>query len=325
MTTFNPKIALSALVHMRLRKRPFVLSHGINARCNLRCPFCEYWRSPGPQMTSDEIFAMLDDAKSFGIGVYNAWTAEPLLRRDLPAILRHARSLGMVTSLITNGHLLSQRVGELSDLDLLSVSLDGIDSYREIRGAPIEPVLEGIRAAREAGHQVLINCVISRKNLAELADLVGLAERLGALISFEPLHKTAGIEGDFWDDMGIRDADLPEYRRSLDRLIEMKRGKSPIINSVTYLKMVRDQKPEFRCHAPQIVLPVASDGTIQICRVKKEDLGSVSQGIARVWESSMELRNKAVRECEGCLFFGYVENSLLYDLRPEVIRRYRWM
>ncbi|HPE64385.1 MAG TPA: radical SAM protein, partial [Methanothrix sp.] len=263
--------------------------------------------------------------KSFGIGVYNAWTAEPLLRRDLPAILRHARSLGMVTSLITNGHLLSQRVGELSDLDLLSVSLDGIDSYREIRGAPIEPVLEGIRAAREAGHQVLINCVISRKNLAELADLVGLAERLGALISFEPLHKTAGIEGDFWDDMGIRDADLPEYRRSLDRLIEMKRGKSPIINSVTYLKMVRDQKPEFRCHAPQIVLPVASDGTIQICRVKKEDLGSVSQGIARVWESSMELRNKAVRECEGCLFFGYVENSLLYDLRPEVIRRYRWM
>lgn len=325
MTTFNPKIALSALVQMRLRKRPFVLSHGINARCNLRCPFCEYWRSPGPQMTSDEIFAMLDDAKSFGIGVYNAWTAEPLLRRDLPAILRHARSLGMVTSLITNGHLLSQRVGELSDLDLLSVSLDGIDSYREIRGAPIEPVLEGIRAAREAGHQVLINCVISRKNLAELADLVGLAERLGALISFEPLHKTAGIEGDFWDDMGIRDADLPEYRRSLDRLIEMKRGKSPIINSVTYLKMVRDQKPEFRCHAPQIVLPVASDGTIQICRVKKEDLGSVSQGIARVWESSMELRNKAVRECEGCLFFGYVENSLLYDLRPEVIRRYRWM
>lgn len=325
MTTFNPKIALSALVQMRLRKRPFVLSHGINARCNLRCPFCEYWRSPGPQMTSDEIFAMLDDAKSFGIGVYNAWTAEPLLRRDLPAILRHARSLGMVTSLITNGHLLSQRVGELSDLDLLSVSLDGIDSYREIRGAPIEPVLEGIRAAREAGHQVLINCVISRKNLAELADLVGLAERLGALISFEPLHKTAGIEGDFWDDMGIRDADLPEYRRSIDRLIEMKRGKSPIINSVTYLKMVRDQKPEFRCHAPQIVLPVASDGTIQICRVKKEDLGSVSQGIARVWESSMELRNKAVRECEGCLFFGYVENSLLYDLRPEVIRRYRWM
>ena len=325
MTAFNPKIALSALVQMRLRKRPFVLSHGINARCNLRCPFCEYWRSPGPQMTSDEIFAMLDDAKSFGIGVYNAWTAEPLLRRDLPAILRHAKSLGMVTSLITNGLLLSERVGELSDLDLLSVSLDGIDSYREIRGAPIEPVLEGIRAAREAGHQVLINCVISRKNLAELADLVGLAERLGALISFEPLHKTAGIEGDFWDDMGIRDADLPEYRRSLDRLIEMKRGKSPIINSVTYLKMVRDQKPEFRCHAPQIVLPVASDGTIQICRVKKEDLGSVSQGIARVWESSMELRNKAVRECEGCLFFGYVENSLLYDLRPEVIRRYRWM
>jgi len=325
MKTFDPRIALSALVQMRVRKRPFVLSHGINARCNLRCPFCEYWRSPGPEMTSEEIFAMLDDARSFGIGVYNAWTAEPLLRRDLPAILGHARSLGMVTSLITNGLLLSQRVGELSDLDLLSVSLDGIESYREIRGASVEPVLEGIRAAREAGHQVLINCVISRKNLGELADLVGLAERLGALISFEPLHRTAGIEGDFWEDMGIEDADLPAYRRSIDRLIEMKRGKSPIINSATYLKMVRDRNMHFRCHAPQIILPVASDGTVEICRVQKGNLGHISEGIARVWESSKKLRNKVVGECEGCLFFGYVENSLLYDLRPEVIRRYRWM
>jgi len=325
MATFNPKIALKALVQMRVRKRPFVLSHGINARCNLRCPFCEYWRRPGPEMTLDAIFAMLDDARSFGIGVYNAWTAEPLLRPDLPDILRHAKSLGIVTSLITNGMLLSERAHELGDLDYLSVCVDGIETYQEIRGVPLEPVLAGIRAAQEAGHQVLMNCVISRKNLAELEDLVHLAEELGTLISFEPLHETPEVEGKVWDEMGIGDADLPAFRRSIDRLIEMKREGRPIINSITYLKMVRDQRPNFRCHAPQIVLHVASDGTIMNCRVHKEPLGHVSQGIANVWEASIERREEIVRECEGCLFFGYVENSLLYDFRPEVLAHYQWM
>jgi MoaA/NifB/PqqE/SkfB family radical SAM enzyme len=324
MATFNPKIALKALVQMRVRKRPFVLSHGINARCNLQCPFCEYWRTPGPEMTLDAIFAMLDDARSFGIGVYNAWTAEPLLRPDLPEILRHAKSLGITTSLITNGQLLSSRIGELDDLDYLSVSVDGIDSYQEIRGASLEPVIEGIRAAQEAGHQVLMNCVISRKNLGELESLVGLAEELGALISFEPLHETPGFEG-VWEEMGIGDFDLPAFRRSVDRLIEMKREGRPIINSLTYLRMVRDRNLDFRCHAPQIVLSVASDGTVQTCRVHKEPLGNVSEGIARVWESSKKRREEIVRECDGCLFFGYVENSLLYDFRPEVITHYEWM
>lgn len=325
MATFHPKTALKALVQMRVRKRPFVLSHGINARCNLRCPFCEYWRAPGPEMTLDAIFAMLDDAKSFGIGVYNAWTAEPLLRRDLPEILRCAKSLGIVTSLITNGMLLSSRIEDLDDLDYLSVSVDGIDSYREIRGASIEPVLAGIRAAGEAGHTVLMNCVISRKNLAELEDLVHLAEDLGALISFEPLHETSGIEGGVWEDMGIRDSDIPEYRRSVDRLVEMKREGHPIINSLTYLRMVRDRNLDFRCHAPQIVFSVASDGTVQTCRVHKEPLGHVSEGLARIWESSKDRREKIVRDCEGCLFFGYVENSHLYDFRPEVLAHYQWM
>ncbi|HRW83476.1 MAG: radical SAM protein [Methanothrix sp.] len=325
MPTFHPKIALRALAQMRVRKRPFVLSHGINARCNLRCPFCEYWRAPGPEMTTEAVFAMLDDAKSFGIGVYNAWTAEPLLRPDLPEILGHARSLGIATSLITNGQLLSDRIEDLEDLDYLSVSVDGIKTYREIRGASVEPVIEGIRAARKKGHQVLMNCVISRKNLSELETLVGLAEELGALVSFEPLHETPEVEGDVWEDMGIGDADLPEYRRSVDRLIEMKREGRPIINSLTYLEMVRDRNLNFRCHAPQIVLSVASDGTVQACRVHKEPLGNVSEGIARVWESSIVRREEIVRKCKGCLFFGYVENSLLYDFRPEVLAHYQWM
>ena len=323
MRSFSLRIAGKALWQMRVKGRPFVLSHGINASCNLKCSFCEYWRRPGREMSTLEIFDMLKDARSFGIGIYNAWTVEPLLRSDLPAILRHAKSLGLITSLITNGRLLCQRAKELSNLDFLSVSVDGIRNYRELRGIDLQEVLDGIRAAKAAGHDILMNCVISGKNVDELEDLVHLAESLGVWISFEPLHESRGIDDRVWKDIGIRD--LPRYERAVDRLIELKKDGAPIINSLTYLAMIRSLKPSFNCHAGDIILHVASDGSIENCRVHRDSLGRVSDGLAKAWASSRERRKKMAQECQGCLFFGYVENSLLYEFIPEVMAHYEWM
>ncbi len=265
MRSFSPRQAAKALWQMRGKRRPYVLSHGINARCNLSCSFCQYWRKPGREMTRQEIFKMLDEASSFGIGVYNAWTVEPLLREDLPQILKYAKSRGLITGLVTNGLLLAKRANELDDLDYLSVSVDGIKSYRELRGIELENTLAGIRAAKRAGHEILINCVISGKNTAELEDLVHLAEELGTWISFEPLHESPGISDSVWRDLGIRDRSAHE--KALHRLMELKRAGAPIINSLTYLEMISTLKPQFKCHASDIILHVASDGSIENCRV----------------------------------------------------------
>ena len=196
----------------------------------------------------------------------------------------YARSLGLVTSLITNGRLLAQRANELGDLDYLSVSVDGIKSYRELRGIDLQDTIAGIKAAKEAGHEVLMNCVINSKNVSELEDLVHLAESLGTMISFEPLHESSGIDETVWGTLGIRD--LPRYEKAVQRLIELKRDGAPIINSETYLEMIKTLQPRFKCHASDIILHVASDGTMENCRVHQEPLGNVSEGIARVWKSS---------------------------------------
>jgi len=323
MKRFSPRLAANALWQLRVKRRPYVLSHGITVQCNLRCRFCEYWANPAKEMSTPEIFRMLDDARSFGIGVYNAWTAEPLLRPDLPDILRYAKRLGLITSLVTNGKLLASRISDLEDLDYLSVSVDGIDCYQELRGMDIKPVLDGIKAAKADGHQILMNCVISQKNLQELDNLVRLAEELGVYISFEPINESPQIAKEVWDELGIKD--VPRYEMAVQSLIEQKRAGAPIINSETYLKMIKSLQPSFRCHAGGIILHVASDGTIQNCRSWKEPLGNVSQGISQVWSSSREKRKKMVEDCSGCLFFGYAENSLLYDMVPEVIAHYQWM
>ncbi|MEZ5335558.1 MAG: radical SAM protein [Methanolobus sp.] len=190
MTKYSPIIAAKAVWQMHVRKRPFVLSHAINSRCNMKCSFCEYWKTEGEEMELEQIYRLLDEARDFGVMVYNAWTVEPLLREDLPEILAYAKKIGMVTSLITNGLLLEKRIGELKDLDYLSVSVDGTSSYKDIRGDSLDRIMPGIIKAREQiQNPLLMNCVISGRNLDDIEELITMARELDVKISFEPMYE----------------------------------------------------------------------------------------------------------------------------------------
>ncbi|MBP2030045.1 MoaA/NifB/PqqE/SkfB family radical SAM enzyme [Methanohalophilus levihalophilus] len=322
MSNFNT--AVRALWQMRIRKRPFVLSHGINSTCNMQCSFCDYWREEKQEMTVEEIFSMLDDAKDFGIGVYNAWTVEPLMRSELPEILEYAHSLELKTSLVTNGLLLKKRISELTDLDYLSVSVDGIETYRDSRGVDFSRILPGIEEAVSTFEKhVLLNCVISNRNIHELRDLVLLADDLGAMISFEPMYEFSSIEDNVWDKIGVRDKN--QHRMAVDDLIHMKEAGYPIINSKTYLQMVRDMRPKWKCHAPNILIGVSQEGMVYTCRVHREPLADIRDGLENVWKQWGKQMQEKASSCEGCLFFGYAENSMMYRFNPEVIRHYEWM
>ncbi|WP_094227882.1 radical SAM protein [Methanolobus psychrotolerans] len=324
MAKYSPLIAAKAVWQMRIRKRPFVLSHAINSRCNMKCSFCEYWKTDGKEMELHDIFKLLEEARAFGILVYNAWTVEPLLRNDLPEILEHAKQLGMMTSLITNGLLLEKRIDELKNLDYLSVSVDGTTSYEEIRGINLNRIMPGIIKAKSIiKNPLLMNCVISGKNLDDIEELITMAKDIDVKISFEPMYEFQGIGEDTWNNMGIREMD--KYHRTVERIIEMKKEGYPIINSYTYLKMVRDLKTEFVCHANDIILDVTADGSIENCRVHRNPIGHISEGIGTVWEKTKKVRKDTAHNCRKCLFFGYVENSLMYNFNLEVAQNYEWM
>jgi MoaA/NifB/PqqE/SkfB family radical SAM enzyme len=296
----------------------------------MSCSFCEHWKKVGDEPTKEEVFRLLDNAKEFGIGVYNAWTVEPLLRKDLPKIMAHVKELGMITSMITNGKLLYERAEELGDVDYLSVSVDGIKSYKEIRQTDFETLLKGIKKAikfRKLQNQknpILMNCVLMGKNLEDIETLIFLAKELELKVSFEPIHKFPGISDEVWNEIGI--SDIKKFRSTVDRIIELKGQDYPIINSKTYLRMVREGKMDYKCRASGFIMNVTHDCTLEICRVQNEPLGNVMlDGFESVWKNSNERRSEIVGNCKGCLFFGYVENSLIQSLNPEVLMNYEWI
>jgi MoaA/NifB/PqqE/SkfB family radical SAM enzyme len=157
----------------------------VTMRCNARCGFCDYWKTPAEEKAR-ELDSFVAAAKAFD-PMLVTWTGgEPLLRRDLEdlvaAVDRAIRT--KYTTLITHGAMLSlERARSLWDAGVgqLNISLDYPDErHDKARGIPglAARILATAEAIRAAGMTVRFNTVIKDDNLDDILPLVRLAERM---------------------------------------------------------------------------------------------------------------------------------------------------
>jgi len=119
-------------------------------------------------LTFDEITAFTREAASMGITKVRITGGEPLVRKDITTLVAMIAGIEGITdlSMTTNGTRLNEFASDLAVAGLMrvNVSLDTIDpdKFRHVtRGGNVNEVLQGIRAAQEAGlNPVKINCVI---------------------------------------------------------------------------------------------------------------------------------------------------------------------
>lgn len=163
--------------------------------CNLRCTICALERDYDVKAHMPlALFARLDDAFAQLRHISFSLNAEPLLNRELEAMVALAkrRSNGRITtSLATNAMLLDEvRLHALSEagLDALEISIDGVtrDAYLAVRlGANFERLVDNIAraAALECGGgrapHVSLRWVMSTSNVDELPGLLEFAARIG--------------------------------------------------------------------------------------------------------------------------------------------------
>ena len=151
----------------------------VTDRCNFRCVYCmpkevfgrDYEFLPRSDLLSFEEIARLG-AVFAGLGVrkIRLTGGEPLLRRELERLVEMLADLPEVElTLTTNGSLLAARARRLREAGLhrLTVSLDSLDDtvFRSMNDVdfPVTRVLDGIRAAAEAGlAPIKVNMVVKR-------------------------------------------------------------------------------------------------------------------------------------------------------------------
>jgi GTP 3',8-cyclase len=170
----------------------------VTDRCNLRCRYCmpeeEYvWLPRSSILTFEEIARLARVFAGLGVAKVRLTGGEPLLRHDLPALVRLLAAIEPVTdlALTTNGVLLAGQAGALlgAGLHRLTVSLDTLRPERfegYTRSTRHGDVLAGIAAARSVGFTRLkLNTVVVRGyNHDELADLVEFGRAGGAEVRF---------------------------------------------------------------------------------------------------------------------------------------------
>src|SRR5262245_54532265 len=181
---------LLAPTPVRARRAPPgpVVIWNLVRRCNLACRHCYSISAdtnfPG-ELSTAEVFAVLDDLHASAVRVLILSGGEPLLRPDLFRIIRHAKSMGFYVGLSSNGTLIrAENIASLAGLglDYLGVSLDGLrethDQFRRKAGA-FDASLAGIRLACSAGIKIGLRFTLTQGNAAELAALLRLADDEG--------------------------------------------------------------------------------------------------------------------------------------------------
>ena len=185
-------------VQDRLARPLRSLRISVTDRCNLRCQYCmpeeEYvWLPREDILSFEEIGALVDVFTDAGVDRVRLTGGEPLLRRNLPELIRGLARRPAVRdlALTTNGMLLAEQAAGLEEAGLhrLTVSLDTLrpDRFRELtRFDGVGAVQEGLAAARRAGFTDLkIDTVVIRGvNDDELLDLLAYGRDAGAEVRF---------------------------------------------------------------------------------------------------------------------------------------------
>jgi cyclic pyranopterin phosphate synthase len=169
----------------------------VTDRCNLRCQYCmpeeDYlWLPREDILQFEEIDRLVDQFVHLGVEKVRLTGGEPLLRRDLPALVERLSKKPAIRDLAmtTNAVLLAPAAGDLrrAGLGRLTISLDTLQRDRFIKLARFDElprVLSGIDAAVDTFPGFKLDTVVIRGvNDDEIIPLLEFAKARGAELRF---------------------------------------------------------------------------------------------------------------------------------------------
>jgi GTP 3',8-cyclase len=170
----------------------------VTDRCNFRCTYCMpleglTWLPKHELLTFEELTRLLATFVRLGVRSLKVTGGEPLVRADLPLLIRMFREVGpdLDISLTTNGVLLDRLAAPLAEagVDRATISCDSLLRHRfaeMTRRDALDAVLAGMRAAEAAGlTPIKINCVvIGGTNEGEVVDFARWSRETGYEVRF---------------------------------------------------------------------------------------------------------------------------------------------
>ncbi|HUQ45063.1 MAG TPA: radical SAM protein [Gemmatimonadaceae bacterium] len=189
---YHVPLFLAKYAWLTLRRRPLLVHFEVTLRCNARCSFCDYWKTPA-DARAHEAASFADAARFFNPMLVTFTGGEPLLRRDLEELVASvdaAIRLKYVTLITHGGMLTPDRASSLRDAGIhqFNISLDYLDArHDQARGIPglSQRIFDAVEGMRARGiDNIRFNTVIKDDNLDQLLPIVEHAASLGCGVNF---------------------------------------------------------------------------------------------------------------------------------------------
>ncbi|MBS7621481.1 GTP 3',8-cyclase MoaA [Candidatus Bathyarchaeota archaeon] len=253
--------------------------------CNLHCSFCHAEGEDKntehiTEMTAEEVVRISRIAVSLGISQIKLTGGEPLLRKDILEIVNGLASIPGLEelSMTTNGTLLEPLAKELkaSGLKRVNINLPTIDgeTYCKLTGGELENVLNGVKAAVEAGlNPVKLNMLVLRGvNDYQVPEMISFAREVGAvlqLIELEPINITSEYYATYHKPLDEYEEMLKQKARKVEARKCMQNRRIYHLPDVK-VEVVRPiENTEFCWHCTR--LRVTSDGKLKPCLMRNDN------------------------------------------------------
>jgi pyrroloquinoline quinone biosynthesis protein E len=291
----------------------------VTERCNNACQHCyNYWRTDGRrdserQLTRAELRALIVRVqRDVPLEQVALSGGEPLVRHDVEDVVGDFEALGLHTVVITNGTLLTtRRVHRFPPGTAFEITLFSVDEHvhNALAGRPVLAcVLENIVRLRRQGHRFVLACVLTQRNVYDVARTIALGVALGAegvLLNRVNLSRRLLVRA---PHLVPTAAQLRAGLRAASALAT--RYGIPITASVPIPPCVADPRDYPGLHfgwcprgGPESYYTIGVTGTIRPCNHASVVLGDLRrQGFADIVNSVQARRywGAVPRECRAC-------------------------
>lgn len=284
----------------RKRHIPLIATFELTYRCNLRCVHCYLEEDTAGELTSPEVFSVIDQLADAGTLEVVFTGGEALVRDDFFDIAGYARKRNMAVSLMSNGILINEEaVEKIKQFHFRSVmiSLYGVtpqthEAITGVRGS-LTKTVKAINLLRRNGLKVEVETPVMKQNVGEIARIDDFCNGIGVKLNASPQLSPATNHSLRPLKYRLGDEELRGYM-----LWEVGTGKK--IAALTRT-----------CNAGLSNVSISASGRVFPCNTLRLEAGDLRQeSFTRIWSYSpifQWIRNMRIAdftECFKCELLG---------------------
>jgi MoaA/NifB/PqqE/SkfB family radical SAM enzyme len=310
-----------------LRQRvPIFVLYALTNRCNLRCSYCAFPLLDRDQIPKHRVLASLSEMAENGTVRVGLFGGEPLLRKDIGEIISHAKDLGLMVHLYTNGTvpLIRKHLESIKKTDGVFISLDGPEKiHDEARGAgTFQEVMDAIEICRKFV-PVYIMSVVTQESIQSMDFLNEFSAKSKLPIHFQ-LVKNSPVTTDTTSQL----LDKQQTLEFCNKILSYKKYNPYIAVSKTFVrKLVKitnsavKHKKGFqlgivKCWNGVASAQIAASGKVHSCMALSETEKALNLQEYSFDEAFQQLGSP---QCETCEETCSIEYNLWLSFCPESV------